>query len=156
MNKFIIKQYNQKMTKIVPILLVFLISCTSTKPIVMKTSFSTIYKNAYAGAENAGFLHLTNNEDFIQYIESLKLDESQYNSFLAINFKENDVLVLNQGRKNTGGYAIDVAKIYWENETLIIQKMETFPKNGEPVTMALTAPFCITIIPKAKSIKIME
>ncbi len=154
MNKFIIKQSILKMNKIVPFVVILLLSCTTPKPVVLNTSFSTIYKNSNGGAENAGYLHITNNEDYIKFIETLKIDESEFNKLVTINFKENDVVVLNQGQKASGGYAIDVAQINWDNETLLIKKLETFPIKGEMVTMVLTSPYCITIIPKAKHIKI--
>ena len=154
MNKFIIKQSILKMNKIVPFVVILLLSCTTPKPVVLNTSFSTIYKNSNGGAENAGYLHITNNEDYIKFIETLKIDESEFNKLVTINFKENDVVVLNQGQKTSGGYAIDVAQINWENETLLIKKLETFPTKGEMVTMVLTSPYCITIIPKTKSIKV--
>jgi hypothetical protein len=142
------------MNKIVPFVVILLLSCTTPKPVVLNTSFSTIYKNSNGGAENAGYLHITNNEDYIKFIETLKIDESEFNKLVTINFKENDVVVLNQGQKTSGGYAIDVAQINWENETLLIKKLETFPTKDEMVTMVLTSPYCITIIPKTKSIKV--
>jgi hypothetical protein len=142
------------MNKIVPFVVMLLLSCTTPKPVVLNTSFSTIYKNSNGGAENAGYLHITNNEDYIKFIETLKIDESEFNKLVTINFKENDVVVLNQGQKASGGYAIDVAQINWENETLLIKKLETFPTKDEMVTMVLTSPYCITIIPKTKSIKV--
>lgn len=154
MNKFIIKQSILKMNKIVPFVVILLLSCTTPKPVVLNTSFSTIYKNSNGGAENAGYLHITNNEDYIKFIETLKIDESEFNKLVTINFKENDVVVLNKGQKSSGGYAIDVAQINWDNETLLIKKLETFPIKGEMVTMVLTSPYSITIIPKAKHIKI--
>ena len=142
------------MNKIVPFVVILLLSCTTPKPVVLNTSFSTIYKNSNGGAENAGYLHITNNEDYIKFIETLKIDESEFNKLVTINFKENDVVVLTQGQKTSGGYAIDVAQINWDNETLLIKKLETFPIKGEMVTMVLTSPYSITIIPKTKSIKV--
>jgi hypothetical protein len=156
MNKFIIKQSILKMNKIVPFVVILLLSCTTPKPVVLNTSFSTIYKNSNGGAEDAGYLHITNNEDYIKFIETLKIDESEYNKLVTINFKENDVIVLNQGQKASGGYAIDVAQINWENETLLIKKLEILPTKGEMVIMLMTSPYCITIIPKAKNIKILQ
>ena len=74
MNKFIIKQSILKMNKIVPFVVILLLSCTTPKPVVLNTSFSTIYKNSNGGAENAGYLHITNNEDYIKFIETLKIN----------------------------------------------------------------------------------
>lgn len=155
MNKFIIKQFNQKMTKISTFLLLFCISCSTFQPKVSDTVFSTIYKNHYGRFENAGYVHIKNNEEYIKLIESLKIDESEYNQLVSVNFKTNDVVVLYLGQKNTGGYSIDVASVVWEKEVLLITKKETFPAKGEMVTMAITSPYCITIIPKAKNIKVL-
>jgi hypothetical protein len=52
---------------------------------------------------------------------------SEFNKLVAVNFKENDILVLFQGKQNTGGYAIELQSIRWENQVLMIQKKETFP-----------------------------
>lgn len=157
MNKFTTKQSILKMTKLTSFIVLLLISCTTTpKPEVLNTSFTTIYKKSNGGSENAGYVHITNNEDYIKFIETLKIDESEFNQLVTVNFKENDVVVLNQGQKTSGGYAIDVALINWENDFLLIKKNETFPSKGESVSMALTSPYCITIIPKTKKIKIIE
>jgi hypothetical protein len=76
--------------------------------------------------------------------------------FENTNFKENDILVLFLGKQNTGGYAIELQSIRWENQVLMIQKKETFPEAGIPVTMAITSPYCISVIPKAKKIILLE
>jgi enhancing lycopene biosynthesis protein 2 len=119
---------------------------------VLPPTFSTIYKNSNGGSEKSGYLHVTNNEEYIKLIESLKIDESEFNKLVTVNFKEYDIIILYQGQKNTGGYSIDVASIHWEKDILLVKKNETFPEAGKPVTMALTNPYCITIIPKAKNI----
>ena len=91
-------------------------------------------------------------EEYIKLIEFLKIDESEYNKLVSVNFNTNDVVVVYQGQKNTGGYSIDVAEIHWENELLMVKTIEAIPEAGKPVTMAITNPYCITIIPKAKSL----
>lgn len=144
------------MYKVAPFILLFLIGCSTPIPVVLKTSFHTLYKSDNGGAERSGYLHITNNEDFIKLIEGLKIDASEFNSLATIDFKENDVVVLNQGQKSTGGFSIDVASISWDNDILFIKKAEKAPVKGAMVTMALTNPYCITIIPKSKEIKIIE
>lgn len=155
MNKFIIKQFNQNMIKILP-LLIILSSCTTPRGIVTQPTFSTIYKNTNGGTDKAGYLHITSNEAYIKLIETLKIDESEYNKLVSVNFNTNDVVVVYQGQKNSGGYSIDVAEIHWENELLMVKTIETIPETGKPVTMAITNPYCITIIPKAKSITLIQ
>ena len=156
MNKFIIKQFNPKMIKALSLLFLFFTSCIAPKVNVLPPTFSTIYKNSNGGSEKSGYLHVTNNEEYIKLIESLKIDESEFNKLVTVNFKENDIIILYQGQKNSGGYSIDVTAIHWEKDILWINKNETIPEAGKPVTMALTNPYCITIIPKAKNIIIEE
>lgn len=156
MNKYIIKQFNLKMIKALSLLFLFFTSCIAPKVNLLPPTFSTIYKNSNGGNDKPGYLHIRSNEDYIKLIESLKIDESEFNTLVTINFKENDIIILYQGQKNTGGYSIDVASIHWEKDILFIKKNETIPEAGKPVTMALTNPYCITIIPKAKNIIIEE
>lgn len=144
------------MIKALSLLFLFFTSCIAPKVNVLPPTFSTIYKNSYGGSEKSGYLHVTNNEEYIKLIESLKIDESEFNKLVTVNFKENDIIILYQGQKNTRGYSIDVAAIHWEKDVLFIKKNESFPEAGKPVTMALTNPYCITIIPKAKNIIIEE
>ena len=156
MNKYIIKQFNLKMIKALSLLFLFFTSCIVPKVNLLPPTFSTIYKNSNGGNDKPGYLHIRSNEDYIKLIESLKIDESEFNKLVTVNFKENDIIILYQGQKNTGGYSIDVAAIHWEKDVLFIKKNESFPEAGKPVTMALTNPYCITIIPKAKNIIIEE
>lgn len=156
MNKFIIKQFNQNMIKVLPLLFIILSTCTTPKGIVTQPTFFTIYKNTNGGTDKAGYLHITTNEEYIKLIESLKIDESEYNKLVSVNFNTNDVLVVYQGQKNTGGYSIDVAEIHWENELLMVKTIEAIPEAGKPVSMVITSPYCITMIPKAKSVAIIK
>jgi hypothetical protein len=144
------------MIKALSLLFLFFTSCIAPKVNLLPPTFSTIYKNSNGGNDKPGYLHIRSNEDYIKLIESLKIDESEFNTLVTINFKENDIIILYQGQKNTGGYSIDVASIHWEKDILFIKKNESFPEAGKPVTMALTNPYCITIIPKAKNIIIEE
>lgn len=132
-------------------LLFFIFSCSSSKEVI-DNSFSVIYKSEMGGTENAGYTLIQNNESYIRFIESLKLDESQYANFLAVDFKKKDVLVLYQGQKNSGGYAIDIESLKNENQTIIIKKKEIMPKKGEITTSVITSPYCIALIPKGKRV----
>lgn len=142
------------MIKIFPLLFLML-SCGSNAPKeVLDSSFSIIFKSEIGGTENSGHILIQNNESYIQFIESLKLDESQYANFLKVDFKKKDVLVLYQGQKNFGGYQIDIESLKNENHTIIIKKRELAPKKGEITTSVITSPYCIALIPKGKQLLI--
>ena len=148
MNKFIIKQFNPKMIKALSILFLFFTSCIAPKVNVLPPTFSTIYKNSNGGSEKSGYLHVTNNEEYIKLIESLKIDESEFNKLVTVNFKEYDIIILYQGQKNTGGYAIDIESVSNNDTTIVVKKREIGPKKGELVTTVITTPYCIVLIPK--------
>ncbi|MCW1148724.1 protease complex subunit PrcB family protein [Flavobacterium lacisediminis] len=140
------------MIKFLPLLLI-IISCSTAIPKEeFDSSFSVIYKSEIGGADKAGHILIQDNETYIKFIESLKLDESKYANFLKVDFKKKDVLVLYQGQKTSGGYSIDIESVLNENHTIFIKKKETEPKKGEMTTSVITSPYCISLIPKGKKI----
>ncbi|WP_445719288.1 protease complex subunit PrcB family protein [Flavobacterium sp.] len=138
------------MIKILPFLFL-IISCSPPKKI-MDTTFTIIYNNQIGGSEKAGHMVIQDNESYIQFIESLKLEETQFANFLKVDFKKKNILVLNQGQKNSGGYEITIESIVNDNNTIIVKKKETGPKKGEMATSVITTPYCIALIPKGNKI----
>lgn len=140
------------MIKILP-LLFLLLSCSSNAPKeVLDTTYSIIFKSDMGGTENSGHILIQNNESYIQFIESLKLDESQYANFLKVDFKKKDVLVLYQGQQTSGGYQIDIESLKNDNHTIVVKKREIAPKKGEITTSVITSPYCIALIPKGNKL----
>lgn len=140
------------MNKILP--LFFLIVSCGIKKDVVDTSFSVIYSSAIGGDEKPGYLLIQDNEAYIQFIDSLKLEESKYANFLKVDFKNKNVLVLYQGQKNSGAYSIEIDSIYNIDDTIIVKKKETGPKKGVMATAVITTPFCIALIPKGNKLKV--
>lgn len=138
------------MIKIIPILFLIM-SCSNTK-VISDNSFTIIHKSDFGGSEKPGHLLIQDNETYINFIESLKLDESQYANFLKVDFKTKNVLVLFQGQKNSGGYSIDIDSVRNDNQTILVKKNEIVPKKGEIVTAVITSPFCIVLIPKGNKL----
>lgn len=140
------------MIKFLPFLLLML-SCSSNAPKeVLDTTYTIIFKSEMGGSEKAGHLLIQDNETYIQFIESLKLDESQYANFLKVDFKKKNVLVLYQGQKNSGGYTIDIASVSNNDNTIVVKKSEIGPKKGEMATTVMTAPYCVALIPKGNKL----
>ena len=138
------------MIKFLPFILL-LFSCSAPKKI-SDTTFTIIYNNQIGGAEKAGHLVIRDNESYIQYIESLKLEESQFANFLKVDFKRKNILVLNLGQKNSGGYEISIESISNIGDTIIVKKKESGPKKGAIATTVITTPYCIALIPKGKKL----
>ena len=140
------------MIKFLPLILLFISCSTSSPKQVVDSSFSVIFRSEMGGAEKPSHLLIQNNESYIQFIESLKLDESQYANFLKVDFKKKDVLVLYQGQKNSGGYAIDIASVSNNDNIIVVKKSEIGPKKGEMATTEITSPYCIALIPKGNKL----
>ena len=140
------------MIKFLPLILLFISCSTSSPKQVVDSSFSVIFRSEMGGAEKPSHLLIQNNESYIQFIESLKLDESQYANFLKVDFKKKDVLVLYQGQKTSGGYSIDIESVVNDNSTIVVKKKEIQPKAGEIATTVITTPYCIALIPKGNKI----
>lgn len=130
-----------------------MLSCSNNIPKeTLDIAFSVIYNSEMGGNENKGYVLIQNNESYIQFIESLKLDESQYANFLKVDFKKKDVLVLYQGQQTSGGYAIGIESLKNENKIIIVKKKEITPKKGEITTSVITSPYCIALIPKGNKL----
>lgn len=65
-----------------------------------------------------------------------------------VNFNTQAVLVVYQGRKNTGGYSIAVTEIRRAGASLVVKVKEQSPRPGEITTDALTSPFVVVSIPR--------
>ena len=112
-------------------------------------SFEIIHSSSYGGKDTFDYLVAENAIDLNEELARLGLT-SQLPEIHKINFDEKAVLFLYLGQKNTGGYSITVDKVEKIKEEIVIYSKQIGPKSGENVTMALTNPFCIAIIPKAK------
>jgi hypothetical protein len=71
-----------------------------------------------------------------------------------IDFNKNNVVALFMGQKSTGGYSISVRKIAVDGDTTTVYVKRTQPEGM--ATMAITAPYSITIIPKTGDVVIEE
>lgn len=112
-------------------------------------TFEVIHSSSYGGKDAFNYLVVENTTDLHEELERLELT-SQLPEIHKVNFDEKVVLFLYLGQKNAGGYSITVDKVEKSKEEVVIYSKQISPKSGENVTMALTNPFCIVIIPKAK------
>ncbi|MFD2890617.1 protease complex subunit PrcB family protein [Flavobacterium chuncheonense] len=145
------------MKKVVTIvmIIVLMVSCNSAKN-GGAHGFSVLASGTNGGSENFSYIVLENDNDLAEAISKLPIEESDYDKLLNVNFKENNVLILHLGQKNTGGYGIEVEDIQNKNNVITVFYKIVKPKPGEMVTMALTNPFTVAAIPKAKETLIKE
>jgi hypothetical protein len=132
-------------------LLIFsFVSCSTAK--IASSNYKILFSGQNAPLEKKNHSWIKNNEEYISAIEMLNIDVSNYESLLDINFEINNICILYLGQRNTGGYSIEVEAIKMKNKILYIKQKETSPSKNENVTMAVTNPFCIVVIPKSNSL----
>lgn len=65
-----------------------------------------------------------------------------------IDFDTHKVIAVFMGRRMTGGYSVKITSIE-EKDKLVVKVKESGPPPGAMVTMALTSPYHVVVIPKA-------
>ena len=65
-----------------------------------------------------------------------------------VNFETEIVIAVSMGERQTGGYGIEIKRIVRHVEEIIVEVEEQHPRPDSLVTMALTQPYHIVIIPK--------
>lgn len=154
MNKFIKKPYlwfNMKKILLITFTALFF-SCGSPTKVFENTHFENIYKAQNSEKSVSGYEVLNSNEEYLAFIEKMKLDQVEDVHLFEPDFENNSVLVVYMGQKSSGGYEIEVENLYWVESVLHVKTKKINPKKGEMSTMALTSPYCLTIIPKVKTI----
>lgn len=141
------------MKKLVLLSSIFLFACNATSKID-SNDFSVIIQGEYGGKDEKTHELITNNNDFINAIESFPITEEDLSKLISIDFSQNNVIIVHAGQKNTGGYGITIDQIEVVKNELLVYIKESVPKKEENVTMALTNPYCLATIPKIKKVTI--
>lgn len=132
------------------LLALFLMSCaTNNKNMV---DYKILYSGQNGITEEVDYILIKNNQNYIDIIEKLNVNEDSYNELLNIDFSKNNICIFLLGQRNTGGYSIEVESLKFVKKVLYIKTKEIGPAKGEIVTMALTNPYCIVVIPKTNQI----
>lgn len=133
----------------------FFSNCEGTKQVQENNpnaSFETIEQSAYGGKENQSYEIIRSQSELERELAGLNLEEVPMNKLKAIDFNSKIVLSLHSGTHNTGGFGIEVTNVETNGTTSYVTVNKTSPQPGEPVTMALTNPYCIVVIDKNETI----
>jgi hypothetical protein len=137
--------------KFIPIFMTLFLfaNCDSTRQTQYNNPnapFDTVLESDYGGNDEKSYAIITSKSDLKKEIAGLTLDEATINRLNAVDFRNQVVLSLHMGTRNTGGYGIKVSDVEINGNTTFVDIQETSPGPGEMVTMALTQPFCLVII----------
>lgn len=138
------------MNKFFTLLTILVISCKSAEPSA-SSSFKMIYQSEYGGNENENLTVLYSKEQCFEALDKLSIASEVIEELLATDFNKYAIAFISMGQKNNGGFSIKVKSIQLQEKILIMEKEITGPKPLEPVTMALTNPYCLVKVTKHKA-----
>jgi hypothetical protein len=139
------------MKKLVLLSGIILFACNATSKLD-SNDFSVILQGEYGRKEEKTHEIITNNNDFINAIESFPITEEELTKLISIDFSQHNVIIVHAGQKNNGGYSITIDRVEVIKNELLVYVKESAPKKGENVTLALTNPYCLATIPKTKKV----
>jgi hypothetical protein len=113
-------------------------------------SFTILKESAYGGREKESNEVVTNDKDFEKLTTELGINDAQ-----KVDFDKNNVVALFMGQKRSGGYSITVQNVNVKDDTAEVLVVKHYPGGGA-VTMALTNPYCIAVIPKTKKVEFFD
>ncbi|AXG74779.1 protease complex subunit PrcB family protein [Flavobacterium arcticum] len=136
------------------LLVIMAVSCKSKKAATVDggENFTILKESAYGGREIDSHEFITNNKDYTALTTELGIKDAQ-----KVDFDKNNVVAVFMGQKRSGGYSITIEKVVpvaGTGDTATILVKTTKPKAGEVITMALTAPYCLAVIPKTEKIDV--
>lgn len=123
------------------------LSCSSNRKLT-SSEYKVLFSNENGLIENKEFILVDNYNEYIKIIEQLKIDASNYNKLLEIDFNKNNICFLFLGQRKSGGYSIEVESIKKKEKDLYIKIKENTPSRSDFVTTAITNPYCIVVLPK--------
>ncbi|RDI13366.1 protease complex subunit PrcB family protein [Flavobacterium sp. AG291] len=108
-------------------------------------AFEILKQDAYGGRDAKSNVVVKSREQLAALYKELG-----WSNVPTVDFSQNNVVAIFMGQKNTGGYSVSVRKVTIEDNTAIINTIETKPEGM--ATMALTAPYCIVVVAKTDKV----
>lgn len=108
--------------------------------------FDAVLVSEHGGKEVKSYTVIRSRSELIKELASLSLEDAVSNRLKNVDFRNQVVISLHMGTRNTGGYGIQVSNVEINGNTTFVKVKETTPNPDDMVTMALTQPFCLIII----------
>lgn len=136
--------------------ILLIVSCGSMKIMgsASKVLFTEITRGQYSGIEEKKQVVINNSQDFDSLWKRIFQTQYPLPATPLIDFDKNTVVGVFMGTVSTGGYYIEIEEVTECTKQLLVSFNITSPAPDDYVTMALSQPFHLIVIPK-KSKKIV-
>ncbi|WP_375560766.1 protease complex subunit PrcB family protein [Bernardetia sp. OM2101] len=130
-------------------------SCKSTKKQNTDSiSFETTFKTMSLGSETEGSKVVQNKEGLNDF--EVANNNNMPKELLEVDYDKNTLLMVMAGMKNTGGFDIEIKKIFETKDKITVFYEETDPPKDAMLIMALTYPMHAVTIKKTNKEIIFE
>jgi hypothetical protein len=116
-----------------------------TNPLPMRT----VAKGAFSGITSARQVIIKDKAAWNKLWAQHSLNQAAASSAPELDLAKEMVIVVTLGRRNTGGYTIEIVKVEADDKRLRIAVQRKAPPPGAMVIQALTAPFHMAAIPRS-------
>ena len=116
---------------------------------VEKIAMRSLAKGAFSGVTDAKRELIKDRTAWEKFLSAHGANAKPAPQLPAIAFSKEMVIAVTMGRKNSGGYAIEITGVEATANRLKITVKRTSPASGAIVITALTAPFHFVAVPKS-------
>ena len=119
-------------------------------------TFKEISKGLYSGVEESKQIIINDPESFRKLWEEVFSIYQPTSDLPEIDFEKNTLIGVFMGSTSTGGYSVEINKIAEGAKQITIRLKYTSPAPDDFVTMALSQPYHLVIIPKTTKEVVFE
>lgn len=112
------------------------------------TELRTLARGAFSSIHQPTQVLVTNATQWNELWQRHQVDRTPPESVPKIDFEKESVIFVTLGRKRTGGYAVEIAKVQDTGKVTEVLVRTRAPKPGGFQLQALSVPFHIVAVPK--------
>lgn len=118
--------------------------------------FNEISKGLYSGVEEKRQIVVNDPESYRRLWEEVFSIYHPMADLPEIDFEINTLIAVFMGTTSTGGYSVEITKISESSKEITVSLNHSFPARDDFVTMALSQPYHLVIIPKTNKTIVFE
>ncbi len=107
------------------------------------------WSGAYSAQHAASRVVVRDTEGWKQLWRAMHGRRSPMPKVPEVHFRKHMVIGVFMGTRPTGGYSISITRVV-QNEKTVVSVREQAPGPGDMVTMALTAPYHVVVVPQSE------
>lgn len=112
------------------------------------------FRSDYGGVREKKEVVITDAETWQSVWQDLNSVREPMPELPQVDFSSQMILAVFMGEQRSGGYGINIDNIYKKDDDLFVKIVEKKPDPKGGVTLALTHPYHIVVIPKIKYTKV--